>query len=163
MKSHHDLHAGLAEIRTTLMASRFDRLNNIPLVRHLLQKLVREKTANPDTISCVAYLLRTDTIRGKRIADSPTTRAAEIMSLAEQLANLEKLARIPSFNDARSFPGAESLASLASLAKISLKPEGIVLRAGPTWSGMSGSSGIQPLIADVNPNHLPAGDAQPEL
>ncbi|MGK2894546.1 hypothetical protein [Klebsiella michiganensis] len=130
MESHHDLHARLAEIRRTLLASRFDRLNNIPLVRHLLQKLVREKNANPDTISCVAYLLRTDTIRGKRIADSPTTRAAEIMSLAEQLANMEKLARIPSFNDTRGFLGPEDLASLAEI--IRKEPEGIVLRYGPT-------------------------------
>ncbi|EKS6645687.1 hypothetical protein QCD58_004577 [Enterobacter hormaechei] len=140
MKSHHDLHARLAEIRRTLMASRFDRLNNIPLVRHLMQKLVREKAANPDTISCVAYLLRTDTIRGKRIADSPATRAIEIMSLAEQLANLEKLARIPSFNDARGFLDPEDLASMAEI--IRKEPEGIVLRYGPAWSGMSSTQKI---------------------
>lgn len=147
MKSHHDLHAGLAEIRTTLMASRFDRLNNIPLVRHLLQKLVQERTINPDTIGCVAYLLRTDTIRGKRIADSPTMLAAEIRGLTEQLKHIEMLARIPPFHDIRDFL---------------LKPEGIVFRAGTTRSGMSRSAGIQHLIADVTPNHPPAGDVPPE-
>lgn len=97
MELYNDLHATLAEILCILMASRFDRLNNIPQVRHLLHKLAQEHVINPDTVGCVAYLLRTDTTRGRRIADSPSSQGAEIRSLIERLKTVESqiMTRLP--------------------------------------------------------------------
>ncbi|MFZ4220704.1 hypothetical protein ACEV6Q_22980 [Enterobacter ludwigii] len=97
MELYNDLHTGLAKILCILMASRFDRLNNIPQVRHLLHKLAQEHEINPDTIGCVAYLLRTATTRGKRITDSPSSQGAEIRTLIERLKDAEAQARIPPF------------------------------------------------------------------
>jgi len=159
MELDNDLHATLAEILCILMASRFDRLNNIPQVRHLLHKLAQEHVINPDTIGCVAYLLRTDITRGRRIADCPSSQGAEIRSLIERLKNAEAQARIPPFT------GMLGLPDLAHLIEIMRQPEDMVIQSGPTWSGMSTSLG---LMHNSHPafgftaSHLHAGDELPE-